>query len=84
MVQYTHLNPFPTNNLKNFSKKTNIEIIKTKTFTHISQECTWLCNKVKTSKDIRFCYLWLYVVHQNIRNGYIRISRIYSFINIFL
>ena len=36
MVQYTHLNPFPTNNLKSFSKKTNIEIIKTKTFTHIS------------------------------------------------
>ena len=36
MIQYTHLNPFPTNNLKSFSKKTNIEIIKTKTFTHIS------------------------------------------------
>ena len=53
------LNPFPAGNFKKFrySKKTNIEITKSKIFTRFnfitklcSQEWTWLCNKVETPK----------------------------------
>ena len=89
------LNPFPAGNFKKFrySKKTNIEITKSKIFTRFSfitklcsQEWTWLCNKVETRKDFRFCYFWLYFVYQNFQNGYFRIIllTIYSLINIFL
>ena len=67
-VQYTHLNPFPTDNFKKYSKKTDIEIIKSKIFMRFnfitklcSQEWAWLCNKVETCKDFRFCYFWLYI-----------------------
>ena len=89
------LNPFPAGNFKKFrySKKTNIEITKSKIFTRFnfitklcSQEWTCLCNKVETRKDFRFCYFWLYFVYQNFQNGYFRIIllTIYSLINIFL
>ena len=87
--------PFPAGNFKKFrySKKTNIEITKSKIFTRFnfitklcSQEWTWLCNKVETRKDFRFCCFWLYFVYQNFQNGYFQIIllTIYSLINIFL
>ena len=57
------LNPFPAGNFNKFrySKKTNIEITKSKIFTRFnfitklcSQEWTWLCNKLKHGKILDF------------------------------
>ena len=76
--------PFPTDNFKKYTKKTNPkitileilvykiqpEIMESKIFTRLLQSQP-LCNKVETRGEIRFPYFWLYFAYQNFQNGYL-------------
>ena len=77
--------PFPTDNFKKYTKKTNPkitileillykiqpEIMESKIFTRFSFITKPLCNKVETRREIRVHYFWLYFAYQNFQNGYL-------------